>query len=46
MPFDGKEFDLQFDLNICTGEHSEIIKNTPQCYIDLMVEYWDSDLDE
>jgi len=46
MPSDGREFDLQLGLSICTGERPEIIENTPQCYIDLMVECWDSDPDE
>src|ERR1043165_9372402 len=35
-PFNDRAHDLQLALSICKGERPEIIKNTPQCYIDLM----------
>jgi len=42
-PFNDKEHDFYLALNICKGEHSETIENTPQCYIDLMKKCWDED---
>ena len=33
-PFHDRAHDLQLCLSICRGERSEIIENTPQCYID------------
>ena len=46
MPFNDRVFDFQLSLSICTGERPEIIENTPQCYIDLMKECWDTDPDK
>jgi len=43
-PFDVRAHDLYLALSICKGERPEIIKNTPQCYIDLMKKCWDEDL--
>ncbi len=43
IPFNDRVFDFQLSLSICTGERPEIIENTPQCYIDLMKECWDTD---
>ncbi len=42
-PFDNVEHDLCLALSICRGKRPEIIKNTPQCYIDLMKKCWDKD---
>src|SRR5437763_6633225 len=42
-PFHNRKHDLQLCLSICRGEHPEIIKNTPQCYINLMKKCWDKD---
>ncbi len=42
-PFDDKAHDFQLSLSICKGERPKIIKNTPQCYIDLMKKCWDND---
>jgi serine/threonine protein kinase len=42
-PFNDKEHDLQLSLSICEGERPEIIKNTPQCYVDLMKKCWNED---
>ncbi len=42
-PFDNVEHDLCLALSICRGKRPEIIKNTPQCYIDLMKKCWDED---
>jgi len=42
-PFNERAHDLQLCLSICRGERPEIIKNTPQCYIDLMEKCWDED---
>jgi serine/threonine protein kinase len=42
-PFKHKAHDHDLVLNICEGDHPEIIENTPKCYIDLMKKYWDSD---
>ncbi|CAI2197841.1 5171_t:CDS:1, partial [Funneliformis geosporum] len=36
FPFYNETYDFQLALNICKGKHPEIIKDTPQCYIDLM----------
>src|ERR1044071_215021 len=44
-PFNDRAHDLQLALNICKGERPEIIKNTPQCYIELMKKCWDKDSD-
>ncbi|GBB92952.1 hypothetical protein RclHR1_02090016 [Rhizophagus clarus] len=40
-PFNDRAHDLQLSLSICTGERPEIIKSTPQCYVDLMEKCWD-----
>jgi len=42
-PFDDREHDFLLALSICKGERPEIIKNTPQCYMDLMKKCWDKD---
>jgi len=42
-PFDDRAHDLHLALSICKGERPEIIKNTPQCYIDLMEKCWNED---
>ncbi|EXX60799.1 hypothetical protein RirG_176600 [Rhizophagus irregularis DAOM 197198w] len=42
-PFNNKAHDVELILSICEGDHPEIIKNTPKCYIDLMKKCWDSD---
>jgi serine/threonine protein kinase len=42
-PFNNRAHDIQLALSICKGERPEIIKNTPQCYIDLMKKCWDED---
>ncbi|EXX63007.1 kinase-like domain-containing protein [Rhizophagus irregularis DAOM 181602=DAOM 197198] len=42
-PFNDKAHNLQLALNICKGERPEIIKNTPQCYINLMEKCWNED---
>ena len=43
IPFHQKVFDFQLGLDICKGERPEIVENTPQCYVNLMKECWDSD---
>src|SRR5688572_33297714 len=35
-PFNNRAHDLQLSISICKDERPEIIKNTPQCYVDLM----------
>ena len=42
-PFDDKAHDFHLALNICKGKRPEIIKNTPQCYMDLTKKCWDKD---
>ncbi|RGB43408.1 kinase-like domain-containing protein [Rhizophagus diaphanus] len=42
-PFNDKAHDFQLSLSICRGERPNIIKNTPQCYVDLMKKCWDED---
>src|SRR5262245_57775036 len=42
-PFDNRSHDIQLSLSICRDERPEIIKDTPQCYIDLMKRCWDED---
>jgi len=46
IPFNDRIFDFKLSLNICIGEHPEIIENTSQCYINLMKECWDADLNK
>ena len=41
--FDNRAHDLQLNVSICKGERPEIIKNTPQCYVDLMKRCWNED---
>ncbi len=36
LPFDVRAYDLYLGLDISKGKRPEIIKNTPQCYVDLM----------
>ncbi|CAB5216258.1 unnamed protein product [Rhizophagus irregularis] len=43
-PFNDKAHDLELSLSICKGERPEIVKNTPQCYADLMEKCWNEDL--
>jgi serine/threonine protein kinase len=42
-PFNDEAHDIQLAYSICKGKRPEIIKNTPQCYIDLMKKCWDED---
>jgi hypothetical protein len=42
-PFNDRAHDIQLSLSICRGERPEIIKNTPQCYVDLMKKCWNED---
>ncbi|GBB99216.1 hypothetical protein RclHR1_03450011 [Rhizophagus clarus] len=42
-PFVDRAHDFQLSLSICKGERPEIIKNTPQCYVDLMKKCWNED---
>ncbi|GBB84539.1 hypothetical protein RclHR1_01110024 [Rhizophagus clarus] len=42
-PFNNREHGLELALNICKGERPEIVKNTPQCYVDLMKRCWNED---
>ncbi|UZO10883.1 uncharacterized protein OCT59_002461 [Rhizophagus irregularis] len=42
-PFNDTAHDFQLALSICKGKRPEIIKNTPQCYVDLMKKCWDED---
>ncbi|RGB33904.1 kinase-like domain-containing protein [Rhizophagus diaphanus] len=40
-PFSDRKYDdIQLSLSICKGTRPDIIKNTPQCYIDLMKKCW------
>jgi serine/threonine protein kinase len=45
-PFNNRAHDLQLALSICEGERPKIIKNTPQCYINLMERCWNEDPSE
>ncbi|UZO06837.1 uncharacterized protein OCT59_027144 [Rhizophagus irregularis] len=42
-PFNDEAHDFQLSLSICRGGRPKIIKNTPQCYVDLMKKCWDED---
>ena len=42
-PFNDKAHDFQLALSICKGGRPKIIKNTPQCYVDLMEKCWNED---
>ena len=42
-PFDDRAHDLQLCLRICKGERPEVIKDAPECYVNLMKKCWDSD---
>ncbi|GBB99644.1 hypothetical protein RclHR1_03590019 [Rhizophagus clarus] len=42
-PFNDRAHDFQLSISICKGERPEIIKNTPQCYVDLMKKCWNED---
>ncbi|CAB4426613.1 unnamed protein product [Rhizophagus irregularis] len=42
-PYNDKAHDIRLSLSICRGKRPEIIKNTPQCYVDLMKRCWDED---
>ncbi|EXX55970.1 Sps1p [Rhizophagus irregularis DAOM 197198w] len=39
-PYNNRGHDMDFCLSICNGERPEIIKNSPQCYVDLMKKCW------
>ncbi|CAI2195636.1 11767_t:CDS:1, partial [Funneliformis geosporum] len=39
-PFNNEAHDFQLSLNICKDKRPQIIKNTPQCYINLMKNCW------
>ncbi|GES79896.1 kinase-like domain-containing protein [Rhizophagus clarus] len=41
-PFNDRAHDHQLIYDICEGDRPEIISNTPECYIDLMKNCWDS----
>ncbi|GES93042.1 kinase-like domain-containing protein [Rhizophagus clarus] len=41
-PFNDRAHDRYLFLDICKGERPKIIKNAPECYIDLMKKCWDS----
>ncbi|GES80308.1 kinase-like domain-containing protein [Rhizophagus clarus] len=41
-----KSDDLQLSMSIRKGERPEIIKNTPQCYVNLMKKCWNEDPSE
>ena len=43
-PFNDRAHDFQLALSICKGERPEIIKNTPQCYIDLIKKCWNGSI--
>ncbi|CAI2184608.1 15784_t:CDS:2, partial [Funneliformis geosporum] len=40
-PFDNEAHDFLLSLDICKGKRPKIIKNIPQCYINLMEKCWD-----
>ncbi|CAI2185275.1 3005_t:CDS:2, partial [Funneliformis geosporum] len=42
-PFINEAHNFQLSLDICKGKRPEIIKNTPQCYINLMKRCWNMD---
>ncbi|RIA79337.1 kinase-like domain-containing protein [Glomus cerebriforme] len=42
-PFNNRVYDHELTLRICKGERPEIIKHTPDRYIDLMKKCWDSE---
>ncbi|GBB96465.1 hypothetical protein RclHR1_02760018 [Rhizophagus clarus] len=42
-PFNDRAHDLKLSISICKGERPEIIKSTPQCYVDLMKKCWSED---
>jgi serine/threonine protein kinase len=42
-PFNDIEHGFQLTISICEGERPKIIKNTPQCYVDLMKKCWNED---
>ena len=44
MPFWDQNNDIELIIKICKDFHPSTIKNTPKGYIELMQEYWDSDL--
>ncbi|CAI2197918.1 6109_t:CDS:1, partial [Funneliformis geosporum] len=43
-PFDNEAHDFLLALHICKGKRPKIIKNIPQCYINLLKKCWDMDL--
>ncbi|CAI2178718.1 10225_t:CDS:2 [Funneliformis geosporum] len=44
IPFNNEAYDLQLSLSIYKGRRSEIIKDTPQYYINLMKSCWNLNL--
>jgi len=42
-PFNNEAYNFQLGLNICKGKRPKIIRNVPQCYINLMKKCWDID---
>ncbi|CAI2165179.1 18215_t:CDS:2 [Funneliformis geosporum] len=40
IPFNNEAYDLQLSLNIYKGKRPEIIKDTSQCYVNLMKSCW------
>jgi len=42
-PFIDRAHDFELALSICRGERPKIIRNTPQCYVDLMKKCWNDD---
>jgi len=42
-PFNNEAHDFQLSLDICKGKRPKIIKNIPQCYINLMKKCWNID---
>ncbi|CAI2179349.1 955_t:CDS:1 [Funneliformis geosporum] len=42
-PYDNEAHNNQLVTSICEGKRSEFIKDTPQCYINLMKKCWDMD---
>ncbi|GBC04880.1 hypothetical protein RclHR1_05910013 [Rhizophagus clarus] len=42
-PFNDRAHDFQLSISICKGERPEIIKSTPQCYVNLMKKCWSED---
>ncbi|POG73689.1 kinase-like domain-containing protein, partial [Rhizophagus irregularis DAOM 181602=DAOM 197198] len=41
-PFNHEAHDHHFILSVYEGKRPKIMKNTPKCYVDLMIKCWDS----